>query len=127
MDIKKSYLSVVWFVMWSWVLLYIPLIIRVLKIATRSYHYDKKNLHVEEGIFNKKALDITLVKIESVSSTANIFGNGTLTINTKMAGNNNSELLKLEFIANVKQQRKMLIDAVEQAKEDQGVKSVDMH
>lgn len=123
--IKKSYLSLLWFVLWSWILIFIPLLVRFLNIYTRKYTYDNKNLYVREGILNRNSISIPLLKIETVRSTANIFGNGTITIGTNTKGANLAGMQTLDFIKKVEQQRIELSNALDKIKEESDIKVVD--
>ena len=124
--IEKSYFSLIWFALWSWILLFIPLLVRFLNIYTRKYTYDNKNLYVREGVLNKNSISIPLIKIESVRSTSNIIGNGTITIGTNTRGANTAGMQSLNFISKVEQQRNKLSNTIDKIKEESNIKVVDI-
>ncbi|NLZ65397.1 MAG: PH domain-containing protein [Clostridiales bacterium] len=123
-NIEKSYLSLIWLALWSWVLLFIPLFIRLAKIKSRKYSYDNKNIYVEEGVFTKHSITVPLYKIETVRATANILGNGTLTLHSGARGVGLG-LNNMEYIKNVKHYQAKLTQLAEKAREDKGIKTVD--
>lgn len=123
--IEKSYLSLIWFALWSWVLLFIPLLVRFLKIYTRKYSYDDKNLYIQEGVLSKTSITVPLYKVETIRANANILGNGTLHINSGARGVT-SGMNNLEYVKGVVRYQNELAQVVEKAREDKGIKSVDM-
>jgi uncharacterized membrane protein YdbT with pleckstrin-like domain len=119
--IRKSFLSV-----YPLLLLFIlPGLKRWIIIATRSYNYDKLNLNVEEGVFNKDSMSIPLIKIESIQVRSNLLGNGTLTINAKVATKNAVNMFNLEYVRNARRVKRELNNAIEVARAAQGVKTLD--
>ena len=119
--IEKSYLSV-----FPLLLLFIlPGLVRWVKIKTRVYSYDSKNMYVEEGVFSKDSITIPLIKIESIQVRSNILGNGTVQVNARVASRNADSMWNLEYIKSAKAAKNKLWQAVENAKTEQGVKSVD--
>lgn len=122
-NIEKSYLSVIPLLL----LLIFPGLVRWVKIKTRVYTYDSKNLYIEEGVFSKDSMTIPLIKIESIQVRSNILGNGTIRVNAKVASNGMWGLrdIKLKYIKKSKEVMNQLWQAVENARTEQGVKSLD--
>ncbi len=123
-EIKKSYLSVIWFALWGWVLLFIPTIVRFLKIKTRKYYYDDKNIYVQKGVFRKQYSSFPLIKIENIHTTSNILGNGTIKLSVSARGNY-PHLKDLEFVKGALNVQNELNEAIEIARKQHGVKAVD--
>ena len=120
-NVEKSYLSVFPLLL----LLILPGLVRWVKIKTRVYTYDSKNLYVEEGVFSKDSMTIPLIKIESIQVRSNILGNGTVQVNARVASKNADSMWSLEYIKNAKRAKNQLWQAVENARTEQGVKSLD--
>lgn len=119
--VRKSYLSVFPLLL----LLILPGFVRFLKIKTRVYSYDSKNLFVEEGVFNKNSMTIPLIKIESIQVRSNILGNGNVNLNVKVAGSKAYGMTSLEYIRNAKNEKNKIFEEAENARTVQGVKSID--
>lgn len=120
-EIKKSYLSVFPLLL----LLLLPGLVRWMKIKSRDYSFDEKNLHVEEGVFKKESISIPLIKVESVQAKYNIFGNGTILINARVVNTASDDLWNLEYVKHAKKVRREIMAAVDAAREKQGVKPLD--
>lgn len=125
-NIEKSYLSVFPLLL----LLIFPGLVRWVKIKTRVYTYDSKNLYIEEGVFSKDSMTIPLIKIESIQARSNILGNGTIRVNAKVGSEDFDGMwglgeIKLKYIKNAKGVMNQLWQAVENARTEQGVKSLD--
>lgn len=120
-NVEKSYLSVFPLLL----LLILPGLVRWVKIKTRVYTYDSKNLYVEEGVFSKDSITIPLIKIESIQVRSNILGNGTVQVNARVASRNADSMWNLEYVKNAKRAKNQLWEAVENARTEQGVKSLD--
>lgn len=120
-NVEKSYLSVFPLLL----LLILPGLVRWVKIKTRVYTYDSKNLYVEEGVFSKDSMTIPLIKIESIQVRSNILGNGTVQVNARVASRNADSMWSLEYVKNAKRAKNQLWEAVENARTEQGVKSLD--
>lgn len=123
--IQNSYLSLIFTALWGWILLEIPLLVRYLVIKNKVYEYDEKNIHVSEGVLNKNSMTIPLIKIETVNATSNIFGNGTISINSRAAGSYDSRMHNFEYIKSSANERRLLMEQIEKAREAQGVRAID--
>ena len=123
-EIQKSYLSLIGLALWSWILLFIPLLVRFIKIKTRKYTYDNENIYVQEGVFTTRSITVPLYKVETISATANIFGNGTLHLHSRARGVSLG-MNNLEFVRNVKHYQSVLSQLAEKSRNEKGIKYVD--
>ena len=114
-EIQKSYLSLLGCALWSWVLLFIPLLIRFVRIKARKYTYDDRDIYIEEGFLTKNSMSIPLIKIETVQVRSNLLGNGVVNINSRAAGTRYASMHNLEFIKNAKQVGNDLTNAIANA------------
>ena len=124
--IENSYLSLVWVGLWSWILIFIPLLIRWLTIANKKYTYDDKNIYLSEGILKKRSMSFPLIKIETVSATSNIFGNGTIQLHVSAAGRRNTHLTSLEYIKASNSVRNELTAVIDSLRDRMGIKPIDI-
>ncbi|MDY0276468.1 MAG: PH domain-containing protein [Acholeplasma sp.] len=118
-DIKKSYLSLIFFFLWSWVLLFIPFFIRWFDILSHKYEYNEEELVLEKGIIQRRKTIIELAKIQRLDSQRNLIGNGSITIK---ADNN---FVTLKYVKNVSAIMDILNKAVKEEREKKGVKYQD--
>ena len=125
-EIQKSYLSLLGCALWSQVLFFIPLLIRFVRIKARKYTYDDRDIYIEEGFLTKNSMSIPLIKIETVQVRSNLLGNGVVNINSRAAGTRYASMHNLEFIKNAKQVGNDLTNAITNAREVQGIKTIDI-
>lgn len=125
-EIQKSYLSLLGCALWSQVLFFIPLLIRFVRIKARKYTYDDSNIYIEEGFFIKNSMSMPLIKIETVQVRSNLLGNGVVNLNSRAAGTRYASMHNLEYIKNVKIVGNDLTNAITNAREVQGIKTIDI-
>ena len=82
--IGLSYLVVLPSLFWSWVIMFIPSFVLILKVFSHSYKYDKTHLVIEIGILNKRQLSIPFYRIIDIQASQNILNYGTITIRDKV-------------------------------------------
>ena len=119
--LKNSYLSVYPLLL----LVIFPGIVRFAKIKSRHYTFDERNIHVEEGVFQRESMSIPLIKIESVQVKSNILGNGTVLLNAKVASKDADNMWDLEYVRNAKKARREIMQAIDNARDLLGVKPLD--
>lgn len=79
--IEKDWKALVGNALWSWILAFIPLMVVAIKIATTSYSYDGEyTLTYNFGLISKKAINVDLRRVKSISASDSPFSGGRLVI-----------------------------------------------
>jgi hypothetical protein len=117
-QIKTTYLALLptW---WSFIILFIPTIIKAIDIYFTKYEYNNENLTIQKGFLTKKQINIPFYRISDILAEESIFTYGKIKVIEK------EKTLYLDYIDRPTQISTELRKYVDSAK-DKSVKVIEM-
>ncbi|MBU3966147.1 MAG: PH domain-containing protein [Euryarchaeota archaeon] len=125
-ETKLHWISIVITALWSWILLFIPLIIVVLKYITTEFAVTNQRIVIKHGIISKNIDEAPLDKIQNItfrqSFIGRIFDYGTIVVQTAATfGGDN-----FPYIMNPNKLRKTVSEQMDLYKDAQMQKQAEM-
>lgn len=81
--VKVSYKSLIPNALWAWILIWVPTLIKFLKLKGSKYEYDDDYLVVQEGIVHKYQNYVSLEKLIDVTASQSVLGYGDIVAREK--------------------------------------------
>lgn len=113
--VNISYIPVLTSIVWSWILFWIPSMIKALSIYNLSYMYDEKNLIIKKGIINKEQQTVPFYRITDIKADQNVFNYGNIIIQEK------SKTVVLKYVSNPLTVSEELREVWESARKNENV------